>query len=182
MIIDKFIEKYSNCRACVLCENRTQVVFGRGTMPAPLLIIGEAPGQDEDKQGKPFVGRSGKLLDRLLKEMDVQDYEFYITNVCLCRPPDNRDPLPEEIEACRQRLSEHVEMIDPKVILALGRFAAQALSGSKEKITQLRTHNGLYYEGIPMVAEFHPSYSLHNGNKFDSDIAQGILKATKYYW
>ena len=177
-----FITKYKNCPLCKLSQSRIQVVIGRGVVPAPLLITGEAPGEMEDLVGKPFVGRSGKLLDELLKDMGVKENEYYITNTVLCHPPKNRNPEPDEIEVCRPRLIEHINIINPKVILAVGTFAAQTLSNSKEKISQLRKNNELKYENIPLVCTFHPSFSLRAGGKYNNDICFDILRATRWYW
>ena len=143
------------CRLCPLSESRTQVVFGAGNADADLMFVGEAPGFHEDQQGIPFVGRAGKLLDELLAEQGLARDEVFITNVLKSRPPDNRDPQPGEIEACRPYLQRQVELIEPRVICTLGNFATKLLSGSSRGITQvhgqpqLREHRGPHREAVP---------------------------------
>ena len=129
----------AGCTRCPLSESRTQVVFGVGDPSADLMFVGEAPGRDEDLQGEPFVGRSGKLLDRLvLEEMGVDRSRFYIANVIKCRPPDNRDPRPDEIAACRPWLEAQIEHIAPKVVVTLGNFATKLMLGTDKGITKVR--------------------------------------------
>lgn len=155
-------EKVAACAACGLCETRTQTVFSRGSPYSPLMLIGEAPGADEDAQGYPFVGRSGKLLDDILsKGMGYDPANIYVSNVLKCRPPNNRNPEPSEIEACRHYLEEQIEIIDPMVILALGRFPAQWLLDSSQPIGKLR---GKMWDvkGRKVVCTYHPAYLLRN--------------------
>lgn len=153
----------SGCTRCPLAPGRTQVVFGVGDPAADLMFIGEAPGRDEDLKGEPFVGRSGQLLDRLMaEELDRGREGCYIANVVKCRPPDNRDPQPDEIASCRPYLEQQIELIDPKVIITLGNFATRLLLDTKEGITKLRgrVHD---YNGRALVPTFHPSAALRAG-------------------
>lgn len=152
----------SKCAACRLCTTRTMTVFSRGNPNSPLMFIGEAPGADEDVQGLPFVGRAGKLLDDILsKGMKYQPEDVFIANVLKCRPPDNRNPMPDEIEACRDYLSRQIEIVDPMVIIALGRFPAQWLLDSQEPIGKLR---GKLWDvaGRKVLCTYHPAYLLRN--------------------
>ena len=148
-----------HCTACALCNSRKQVVFGVGNREADLLIVGEAPGANEDNQGEPFVGRAGQLLNQMLAAIGLQRSEVYIANILKCRPPDNRDPKPEEIAACADLLTQQINLLTPKVILALGRFAAQTLADSSASMAQLRTGQH-QYQNIPLVASYHPAYLL----------------------
>jgi DNA polymerase len=160
--LEPLAETVRVCANCVLCETRTQTVFGTGNPRSPLMIIGEAPGGDEDVKGKPFVGRAGKLLtDIIEKGMKYKREHVYIANVLKCRPPGNRNPAPEEIEACRGYLEKQIELINPKVILAVGRFPAQWLTGQNIAIGKLR---GKVHEanGRKVVCTYHPAYVLRN--------------------
>ncbi len=150
-----------HCTKCPLHKQRTHVVFGEGSPHAELLFVGEAPGFNEDKQGKPFVGRAGQLLTRIIKAMHMTREEVYIGNILKCRPPNNRDPDEDEMRACFPYLKQQIKLIKPKVICALGRYAAQKLSGSDTNISRLRGHV-FYFEGIKLVPTFHPSYLLRN--------------------
>ena len=152
----------SGCARCVLSRTRTQVVFNDGVPSARLMVLGEAPGQNEDETGLPFVGAAGKLLDLLLMSVDLTRREsVYICNVLKCRPPGNRNPLPEEIEACRPILERQIEVVAPEVILAVGTFAAQWLTGSQAPLGKLR--GSVYrYRGVPLVVTYHPAAILRN--------------------
>ena len=153
----------STCTRCALAAGRTQVVFGMGRPDADLLFIGEGPGAEEDRQGLPFVGRSGKLLDRLLaEELGLTRDQCYIANVVKCRPPENRDPRPEEIAACRPWLAQQVELIQPKVIVTLGRFAAQLLLETNDGITKLRGRAYPFGAAV-LVPTLHPAAALRGG-------------------
>jgi DNA polymerase len=155
----------STCTRCPLHATRTQVVFGVGDPSSRLVVVGEAPGRDEDLQGEPFVGRSGKLLDRLvLEEIGLTRDRFYICNVLKSRPPANRDPLPAEVEACRPWLEAQLDLIDPKVVVTLGNFASQLLLGTKEGITKLRGRSYPYRNGV-LVPTFHPAAVLRGGGE-----------------
>jgi len=148
--------------ACTLCElhqSRTQTVFGVGDLQADLLVIGEAPGHDEDKQGEPFVGRAGQLLTAMLLAIGLQRDEVYIANILKCRPPNNRDPEASEIDSCNHYLRQQIELIQPKAIFAVGRIAAQALLHSTATIGSMRGKQHSY-EGVPLIASYHPAYLL----------------------
>ncbi len=149
------------CRRCGLCETRTTVVFGEGDASAELMFVGEAPGQDEDEQGRPFVGRAGRLLNDMIRGMGLERGQVYICNVLKCRPPGNRAPAPEEVEACRPFLRRQIEAVAPKVLCALGSHATRALLGRSEGITKLR---GKVFQGwgTQVVPTFHPAYLLRN--------------------
>lgn len=149
----------SVCTLCELHQARTQTVFGVGNQQADLLVIGEAPGRDEDLQGEPFVGRAGQLLTAMLLAIGLQRDEVYIANILKCRPPGNRDPEASEIASCNNYLRQQIDLIKPRAIFAVGRVAAQALLCSTETIGAMRgkQHN---YEGVPLIASYHPAYLL----------------------
>jgi DNA polymerase len=150
-----------DCRRCRLQTNRTHIVFGEGSPSARVVLVGEGPGQEEDRQGRPFVGAAGKLLDRIIAAMGWRRQEVYICNVIKCRPPGNRDPQPDEIDKCGPFLKRQLRAIRPQVILALGGFAAQFLLSSEQPISRLR--NRIHqFEGFPVVATYHPAYLLRN--------------------
>ena len=157
------------CTACRLSEGRTQVVFGDGDPEADAVFVGEAPGQHEDEQGVPFVGRSGQLLDRLLGEIGLERSDVYIANVVKCRPPSNRDPRPDEIEACKGYLSEQLRLIDPRVVVTLGNFSSKLLLKTETGITRVR---GTAYEwwGRRLVATFHPAAALRGSSQVLEDM------------
>ena len=169
----------ATCTRCGLSEGRQQVVFGTGDPDADLLFVGEGPGAQEDEQGLPFVGRSGQLLDRLLaEELGIGRERVYIANVVKCRPPNNRDPRPDEIESCRPYLEQQLELIDPRVVVTLGNFAAKLLLDTKTGITRLR---GQAYDfgGRKLVPTFHPAAVLRGGadpmTKMRSDLVRAKL-------
>ncbi len=147
------------CRRCKLYPGATNLVFGDGPPDADLMFIGEAPGAEEDRQGVPFVGEAGQLLNRMLKNLGLSREEVYITNVVKSRPPGNRDPEPDEIEACLPFLKLQIKAVRPRVIVTLGRIATQALLGTREQITKIR---GAWqkYDNIRLMPTFHPSYLL----------------------
>ena len=149
------------CTRCGLHSTRTKVVFADGAADAKVLCVGEAPGANEDRTGLPFVGRAGKLLDRLLLSVGFPRAEVFICNVLKCRPPGNRNPLPEEIEACSPFMLRQVELVRPTVIVAFGTFAAQTLLGTRDSLRHLRGRTHLY-EGYPLVATYHPAALLRN--------------------
>ena len=158
----------AGCRNCPLAETRTNVVFGVGNPHSPLMIVGEAPGKDEDEQGEPFVGRSGKLLDQvMLEELGVTRDSIYIANTVLCRPPGNRDPSPAEISACGWWLDAKLDVIAPKVVVTLGNFATKVLlfgdPNAKDGITKLRGRTYPWRNGAVLVPTFHPSAVLRSG-------------------
>ncbi len=163
----------ASCQACGLCAGRTQTVFGAGNEQADWLVVGEAPGENEDRQGEPFVGQAGKLLDAMLAAMRVsaspgeapaplsRQHSVYIANVLKCRPPGNRNPEPSEMAQCEPFLQRQIELLQPKIILAMGRFAVQALLQTSEPIGKLRgrVHQ---YQGVPLIVTYHPAYLLRN--------------------
>jgi DNA polymerase len=159
---DALKELVSGCTRCGLSGTRTQVVFNDGVPTARLVVVGEAPGQNEDETGLPFVGAAGKLLDLFLMTIDLSRKEsVYICNVLKCRPPGNRNPLPDEIEACRPILERQIEIVAPEVILGVGTFAAQWLTGLQQPLGRLRgtVHA---YRGVPLVVTYHPAAVLRN--------------------
>ena len=159
---DALAQAVSQCQACKLCSGRTNTVFGVGDKKADWLIVGEAPGENEDLQGEPFVGQAGKLLDNMLKALGLdRNNKVYITNVLKCRPPGNRNPEPEEVAQCEPFLRRQVQLLQPKIVLAMGRFAVQALLGTSEPIGKLRGRAHEYL-GIPVVVTYHPAYLLRN--------------------
>jgi len=155
------------CTACTLCESRTQTVFGVGHERAHWMIVGEAPGEQEDRQGEPFVGKSGQLLDNMLRAIALTRAEaeparqVYIANTLKCRPPGNRNPAPAELAACEAFLIRQVQLVQPKIILAMGRFAVQSLLRSTEPIGRLRGRVH-HYQGVPLIVTYHPAYLLRN--------------------
>lgn len=151
-----------DCRLCKLCSGRTNLVFGVGNPKAELMFVGEGPGRDEDLQGEPFVGRAGQLLtDIITKGMGMKREDVYIANVVKCRPPENRNPEPDEVAACEPFLKKQIDVVQPRVIVGLGKFAVQTLLQSKIPITKLRGkwHS---YHGIKLMPTFHPAYLLRN--------------------
>lgn len=156
----------AGCTACRLAETRTQVVFGVGDPEADLMLVGEAPGRNEDLQGEPFVGAAGQLLDRLLLEvMGFDRSRTYIANVLKCRPPGNRDPRPDEIEACKGYLRGQLELIEPRVVVTLGNFATKLLLKTDTGITRLRGHAYPWWRGTTLVPTYHPAAALRSGDR-----------------
>jgi len=153
--------KASDCRLCTLAETRNRVVFGIGNPHADLVFIGEAPGQDEDRQGEPFVGRAGQLLDRMLAGINLDREQVYIMNTIKCRPPNNRDPRVEDVEACSLWLEQQLDILQPKIICLLGRVAAQTVLQTDATLGALRErwHD---YNGIPVRVTYHPAYLLRS--------------------
>lgn len=151
----------SACVKCDLAKTRTQVVYGVGSPNADLMFIGEAPGRDEDLQGKPFVGRAGQLLTDIIKAMNLTRDDVYIANVIKCRPPENRNPEPDELEQCRPHIRRQVEIIKPKVIVTLGRFALQSLTEKAYAVSSARGQ-WLEWNGIKVMPTYHPAYLLRN--------------------
>jgi DNA polymerase len=156
-----FGDAVAGCTRCALAKTRTQVVFGSGSPTADLMFVGEAPGFHEDKQGVPFVGQAGKLLDKLLAGIGLTRPDVFVANVLKCRPPQNRNPEPDEILACQPFLEKQIALIRPKVLVGLGKFSAQWLFKSMEPISRLRGRVG-DYEGIKVIPTFHPAYLLRN--------------------
>ncbi len=154
-------QEVASCEQCVLCQTRTQTVFGTGHQQAQWMMIGEAPGKSEDEQGEPFVGRAGLLLTEMIRALGLLREDVYIANILKCRPPNNRDPLPEEVMACEAYLKRQIALVQPKIILAVGRVAAQNLLKTTTSIGKLRgsVHQ---YENIPVVVIYHPAYLLRS--------------------
>lgn len=165
------------CTRCRLCEGRTQVVFGMGDPAADLMFVGEGPGAEEDRQGLPFVGRSGKLLDRLMaEEMGLDRSSVYIANVVKCRPPQNRDPRPDEIDACRPYLEEQIALIDPAVVVTLGNFASKLLLGTSTGITKLRGRAYRWGDRV-LVPTLHPAAVLRGGGEAMARVRADLVRA-----
>lgn len=159
---DALAARVAGCTSCRLCEKRTNTVFGVGDREADWMLIGEAPGENEDKQGEPFVGQAGKLLDNMLQSLALKRGDnVYIANVIKCRPPGNRNPEPDEVARCEPYLQRQVALVKPKLIVALGRFAAQTLLKTDASIASLRgrVHT---YEGVPVIVTYHPAYLLRS--------------------
>jgi len=154
-------KEMGDCQRCGLAATRTNTVYGVGNPNARLVFVGEAPGRDEDLKGEPFVGEAGRLLDKILHAMGMQRDEVYICNVLKCRPPNNRDPLPEEVAVCEAFLVRQIVAIKPQVIVGLGRFAVQSLLKIKTPISRIRGE-WQSYQGIPMMPTYHPAYLLRN--------------------
>lgn len=153
----------SNCQKCALHQTRTQTVFGVGSETADWMIIGEAPGAEEDRRGEPFVGRAGKLLDEMLRAVGLDRQTVFIANVLKCRPPGNRDPLADESSQCRAYLDRQIELLKPKLILAVGRIAAQLLLGTDAPLGRLRgRQHKIGPAEIPVVITYHPAYLLRS--------------------
>lgn len=161
--LDTIKDRCTKCQACPLAtQGRSQVVFGEGNPNAQIMFVGEGPGRDEDEQGRPFIGRAGQLLTKIIQAMGLKREDVYISNVVKCRPPGNRVPLPTESDVCKQLiLLKEIEIIKPRVICALGATAVQALLGENTKITKVR---GIFsdYQGIPLMPTYHPAYLLRN--------------------
>ena len=159
-------ELAAEVRACVLCglhATRTQTVFGVGNRHAELLVVGEAPGADEDRQGEPFVGRAGQLLNSMLQAMRMPRETVYIANLLKCRPPGNRDPAPEEVRCCQPYLQRQIELLGPRLLLAVGRIAAQNLLATDTPIGKLRGSVHRYgKQGTPLIVTYHPAYLLRS--------------------
>jgi DNA polymerase len=160
-------ETVAACTACRLCESRRQTVFGVGNLDAHWMVVGEAPGEQEDRQGEPFVGKSGQLLDNMLRAIGLTRGEapaaqqVYIANTIKCRPPGNRNPEPDELAKCEPYLIRQIQLVKPKIILAMGRFAVQSLLRSSEPIGRLRGRVH-HYQGVPLIVTYHPAYLLRN--------------------
>ncbi len=171
-------EEVDKCSRCSLGGSRINAVFGTGNHKARLVFVGEAPGRDEDLQGVPFVGRAGELLTSMIGRMGLSRDDVYICNVLKCRPPNNRNPLPDEIESCTPYLLRQLEVIRPEVIIALGTFASQTLLATKEPISKLRGRFHEYH-GIPLMPTFHPSFLLRNGPEMRWMVWEDMVQAMK---
>jgi DNA polymerase len=177
--LDSLYEMIHECQKCALGATRTKFVFGVGNPDADLMLIGEAPGAEEDRQGIPFVGRAGKLLTDILKAIDFEREDVYIANILKCRPPQNRDPLPSERELCFPYLMKQVELIKPKVIVCLGRVAANALLKKNESLTRLREEE-YSINNIKVFITYHPAALLRNPN-WKRGCWEDVKRVKKYY-
>lgn len=170
----------ADCRQCELCEGRRQTVFGVGDRHARMMVIGEAPGAEEDRQGEPFVGRAGQLLNAMLRAAGLSREQVYIANILKCRPPNNRDPQPAEVAQCLPYLRRQIELVAPRLLLCVGRIAAQNLLQTAQTIGRLRGKTHHLETGLPVVVTYHPAYLLRSpGEKRkawqDLKLAIGIL-------
>jgi DNA polymerase len=162
--LEEVRSEIGDCQRCKLCSGRKNIVFGEGNPRATLMFVGEAPGADEDQQARPFVGRAGQLLTKMIIAMGFSREEIFIANIIKCRPPENRNPQPDEIAACQPFLLKQIEAIRPKIICALGTFSAQTLLSSQQRISDLR---GKFHDfhGVKVLPTFHPAYLLRNPNE-----------------
>jgi len=177
--LDVLAAEASSCTRCRLADGRTQVVFGVGDARADLVFVGEGPGRDEDLQGEPFVGRSGKLLDRLMaEELGMDRRRCYILNTVKCRPPNNRDPAPDELAACRPWLDGQLAAIDPVVVVTLGNFATRQLLGTTEGIRRLRGRAYPFGRGH-LVPTYHPAAALRSGGEVVAEMRADLLRAKR---
>ncbi|RPH40650.1 MAG: uracil-DNA glycosylase, partial [Planctomycetota bacterium] len=168
-----------DCTKCGLCSTRTQVVFGTGPASTPLMFVGEAPGEDEDRKGEPFVGRAGQLLTTTLKKFGIERSRVYIANILKCRPPGNRTPAPDEMASCMPWLQRQIAIIQPKLICGLGNIAVQTLLVTKTGVTKLRGRL-TQAQGMPFLPTFHPAYILRNMSDlplFEADVKQALQTA-----
>lgn len=177
--LDQLKKTIEDCQKCSLSKTRTHFVFGTGNDDANLMLIGEAPGRDEDLQGEPFVGRAGQLLDKILAAIGFHREEVYIGNILKCRPPNNRDPLLEETVLCMPHLMKQIDIIQPKVILALGRIAAQTLLKTTASLTQLRSER-LVFNNIPFFVTYHPAALLRNPH-WKRDVWEDVQRLRVFY-
>lgn len=179
---DQLAERVARCRACELHQSRTQTVFGVGNPDADLMIVGEAPGADEDRQGQPFVGRAGQLLNAMLAAIGLEREQVYIANILKCRPPANRNPSVEEAAACQGYLDRQIALIQPKLILSVGAISAQNLLASDQPVGKLRGRLHRLPAGVPVAVTYHPAYLLRRPEekaKAWQDLQQvaGLLRA-----
>lgn len=178
--LSELYQNTKNCQKCSLGGLRTNFVFGDGSEKAKLVFIGEAPGEDEDLTGIPFVGRAGKLLTKIFSEAGIPRDQVYICNVLKCRPPKNRDPLPEEVTKCQPYLKKQIEILNPKMLVALGRIAAQLLLNTNESLTKLKKSVHKYCD-IPLFVTYHPAYILRNLNAY-SEALEDMVKIKQHYY
>jgi DNA polymerase len=167
--LEEAAREAATCTRCRLAQGRTQVVYGTGNPNADLMFIGEAPGYHEDQQGEPFVGAAGQLLNRMLAEIGIAREDVYISNTVLCRPPGNRDPYPDELEACRPWLDERIALIDPRVIVTLGNWATRYILGRQVSISRVRGQR-FTWNGRTVIPTFHPAAVLHGGGEASSQM------------
>lgn len=164
----------SVCTDCGLSETRTNVVFGVGRSDADVMMVGEAPGRNEDLEGEPFVGAAGHLLNRLLAEVGMRREEVYIANVLKCRPPGNRDPRPDEIESCKGYLRGQLDLVDPKVVMTLGNFATQLLLRTNTGISRMRGRSYRWWRDKVLIPTFHPAAALRGGERVTDQIREDL--------
>ena len=164
----------SVCTDCRLSETRTNVVFGVGRPDADVMMVGEAPGRNEDLEGEPFVGAAGHLLNRLLAEVGMRREEVYIANVLKCRPPGNRDPRPDEIESCKGYLRGQLDLVDPKVVMTLGNFATQLLLRTNTGISRMRGRSYRWWRDKVLIPTFHPAAALRGGERVTDQIREDL--------
>lgn len=167
--LDEAAREAATCTRCRLAQGRTQVVYGVGNPDADLMFIGEGPGFHEDRQGEPFVGAAGQLLNRMLAEIELRREDVYIANTVKCRPPGNRDPYPDELEACTPWLTEQIESVDPVVIVTLGNFATRFILSKQVSISRVRGQR-LPWNGRTVIPTFHPAAILHGGGESSSQM------------
>lgn len=182
-VLEELRRTAESCTACRLAETRTHVVFGVGAPDADLMFVGEAPGKNEDLQGEPFVGAAGRLLDQLMAEVGIDRERTYIANVLKCRPPGNRDPQPDEIEACKGYLRRQLELVDPVVVVTLGNFATKLLLRTEVGITRLRGQSYPWWRSKTLIPTYHPAAALRGGDRitdlmrFDFGLMRSALDA-----
>jgi uracil-DNA glycosylase family 4 len=176
--LEKVRKELGDCKRCKLHQTRRTIVFGEGNKKSSLMFIGEGPGYDEDVQGRPFVGRAGQLLTKIIQSINLPREEVYITNIVKCRPPQNRNPEPDEIQSCHPFLMKQIRVIQPKIICALGTFSAQTLLKTDIKITALR---GRFYdlEGIKVIPTYHPAFLLRNPER-KRDVWEDMKKIAEW--
>jgi uracil-DNA glycosylase family 4 len=179
LTLDSIRQELGACTRCRLHEGRNHVVFGEGDPHAALVFVGEGPGREEDLQGKPFVGRAGELLTRIIDAIELTREEVYIANIVKCRPPNNRDPKPDEIQTCLPFLIRQLEVIKPRIICALGTFAAQTLLGTEERISALRGRFHAY-QGAKLMPTYHPAFLLRNP-QFKRDVWEDMKMIREEY-
>jgi DNA polymerase len=178
---ESLMQEVAACTRCALHKGRTQAVFGVGNRAADWMFIGEAPGRDEDRQGEPFVGRAGKLLNSIIAAMGMKREDVYIANINKCRPPENRDPKPEEADACRPYLERQIAMIRPRIIVALGKIAAQNLLRVETPIGRMRGQRYEYPDPkVPVVVTYHPAYLLRSPRE-KAKVWQDLCYAMQIY-
>jgi DNA polymerase len=179
LTLDAIRQELGECTRCRLHEGRNHLVFGAGNPHAALVFVGEGPGREEDLQGKPFVGRAGELLTRIIEAIELTREEVYIANIVKCRPPHNRDPKPDEIQTCLPFLLKQLEAIKPRIICCLGTFAAQTLLGTEERISSLRGrfHD---YKGTKLMPTYHPAFLLRNP-QFKRDVWEDMKMIKEEY-
>ncbi len=167
--LEEAAREAATCTRCRLAQGRTQVVYGTGNPRAELMFIGEAPGYHEDRQGEPFVGAAGQLLNQMLSEIGIRREDVYVGNVLKCRPPGNRDPYPDETEACRPWLDEQIALVDPRVIVTLGNWATRYILGRQVSISRVRGQR-FTWNGRVVIPTFHPAAILHGGGQASSQM------------